>query len=299
MVWKTPQDPCRSLGNYHICLLCDWKSAWKLRSILNRLHAREMQRYLDIGSSMLFDRFFMLVHLLNWVCKIDVRKKAKSTRESWRSLLLVINLGNVCDLCHLCEQKERRDDQIARSQHFEDVSTFEGLWQMGPIVSDCVLFRLIIWLGVFSQVDPFCHPDPSCIRNPGYSWYLYIYRVCPVAPACRQVAQEEMHQRHAALDLAFQVLEAKGRYSKSALFWKSDAFLNIHETSLTSTYYFTMFCKSLTMHTHLRKWWLAFSCVLWPGSKSTSCDDAGGPSVRKVARWCYITLNDVARCWMS
>ena len=57
------------------------------------------------------------------------RKKTRSMRESWRSLL-------------------RRDEQIARIQHFEDVSTFEGPWQMGPI--DCVLFRLVIWHGVFS-----------------------------------------------------------------------------------------------------------------------------------------------------
>ena len=60
-----------------------------------------------------------------------------------------------------------------------------------------------------------------------------------------------------------------------------------------------MFCKSLTMHPHLHKLWLAFSCVLWPGSKSTSCDDAGGPSVRKVARWCCSTMHYIEWCCKS
>ena len=51
---------------------------------------------------------------------------------------------------------------------------------------------------------------------------------------------------------------------------------------LISTSSFTMFCKSLTMRTHFRKLLLALSSVLWPGSKSTSCDDTGGPSVESL-----------------
>ena len=60
-----------------------------------------------------------------------------------------------------------------------------------------------------------------------------------------------------------------------------------------------MFCKSLTMHTHLHKLWLAFGCVLRPGPKSTSCDDTGGPSVESLheveQRIYWMTLNDFER----